>query len=227
MKERILIVEDDRPIGRLLTYNFERAGWSTVWVVSGEDALRLLDRETVSLVVLDVMLPRMDGFETCRRIRSDTRFRVLPIIFLSARGAEVDRVVGLELGADDYVVKPFSPRELVLRVRRLLNRRPPPESVSVLEGGGVVVDPARHRVEAAGRTVALTSMEFKLLVLLLRRRGRVQGRERLLMDVWGRGADVHTRTVDAHIKSLRRKLGAAGVSIETVRGHGYRFREAE
>jgi DNA-binding response OmpR family regulator len=226
-KEVILVVEDDNNIARLIEYNLDRAGFSCLVAGTGEDALEVLEKQHVDLIVLDLMLPGMDGFEVCRQIKSaGSHASCAPIIILTARGEEVDRVVGFELGADDYVVKPFSPRELVLRVKAVLRRRrseePEPE---VLEAGKLLVDVPRHRVTVNGRDVELTRLEFELLATLLRRRGRVQTRDMLSADVWDMSSDVDTRTIDTHIKRLRQKLGKAGKQIETVRGLGYKFSE--
>jgi two-component system phosphate regulon response regulator PhoB len=178
------------------------------------------------LVILDVMLPGMDGLEVCRMLRQAERTRNIPIIMLTAKGEEVDRIVGFEMGADDYVAKPFSPRELLLRVKAILRRgKPADDKKELLEAGDLAVDLPRHQVTVRGKEVEVTAMEFKLLVLLMERKGRVQSRETLLGDVWGMNSvDVFTRTVDTHIKRLREKLGRAGKFIETVVGVGYRFR---
>jgi two-component system, OmpR family, phosphate regulon response regulator PhoB len=225
-KEKILIIEDDKDISRLVQYNLEKAGFVCAAVFSGENALEALKTRMFHLLILDVMLPGVDGLEVCRLVRQNTRTKNTPIIMLTAKGEEVDKVVGLELGADDYVVKPFSPRELVLRVKAILRRgKPADDQKETLEAGLLVVDRPRHQVTVSGKEVELTPMEFKLLVTLMERSGRVQTREALLDDVWGMNAvDVFTRTVDTHIKRLREKLGKAGKEIETVTGLGYRFR---
>ena len=225
-KEKILIIEDDKDISRLVQYNLDKAGYACAAAFSGEDALNALKSRMFSLIILDVMLPGMDGLEVCRTLRQMERTRNIPIIMLTAKGEEVDRIVGLEMGADDYVVKPFSPRELLLRVKAILRRGKPADGKKeLLESGELVVDLPRHEVLVHGKEVELTAMEFKLLVLLMERQGRVQSRETLLTDVWGMNAvDVFTRTVDTHIKRLREKLGRAGKAIETVVGVGYRFR---
>jgi two-component system phosphate regulon response regulator PhoB len=176
-------------------------------------------------LLLDLMLPDMSGTEICRQIRVSPRTKQLPVIMLTAKGEEIDRVVGLELGADDYVVKPFSIRELILRMRAVLRRaqRDPDDEVPLVFGD-LHIDPPGHRVWVGGDEITLTYLEFKLLTTLLARKGRVQTRDRLLSDVWDINADVTTRTVDTHVKRLREKLGPAGDYIETVRGVGYRFR---
>jgi two-component system, OmpR family, phosphate regulon response regulator PhoB len=226
-KEIVLVVEDDNNIARLIKYNLDRAGFSCLVAGTGEGALEVLGKQHVDLMVLDLMLPEMDGFEVCRQIKNaGSRVSSVPIIILTARGEEVDRIVGFELGADDYVVKPFSPRELVLRTKAVLRRKksekPEPE---VLEAGKLLVDVPRHRVTVSGREVELTRLEFDLLLTLLGRRGRVQTRDMLSADVWDISSDVDTRTIDTHIKRLRQKLGTAGKQIETVRGLGYKFSE--
>jgi len=226
-KEVVLVVEDDNNIARLIKYNFDRAGFSCLVAGTGEDALEVLGKQHVDLMVLDLMLPEMDGFEVCRQIKNaGGRASFVPIIILTARGEEVDRIVGFELGADDYVVKPFSPRELVLRAKAVLRRKKSEETEpEVLEAGKLLVDVPRHRVTVNGREVELTRLEFDLLATLLRRRGRVQTRDMLCADVWDMSSDVATRTIDTHIKHLRQKLGKTGKQIETVRGLGYKFSE--
>ena len=223
-KDRILVVEDDAGISTLVAYNLEKSGFEPITAAAGEQALDIMTRERFDLVILDIMLPEMDGFEVCRRIRRGTIQQNVPIIMLTAKGQEVDRIVGLELGADDYVVKPFSPRELMLRVKAILKRHRPDETQSqILTAGNLHVDIPKHRVRVNDETVELTHLEFKLLVTLMERRGRAQSRDILLEAVWGVTADVVTRTVDTHIKRLRQKLGPAGSFIDTVRGLGYRF----
>jgi len=224
--KNILIVEDDRNISKLIKFNLEKEGCDAFAVPNGEDALEHLKRFSADLVILDIMLPKMDGFEVCRRIKQDPKLKNIPIIMLTAKGEEVDRIVGLELGADDYIVKPFSPRELTLRVKAILRRGSAPAAVKeVLRAGGIVLDSAAHKVTAGKKGVELTPMEFKLLATLMERSGRVQSREQLLTDVWDIAADVDTRTIDTHIKRLREKLGKPGDAIRTVRGLGYQFRE--
>ncbi len=226
MKKKILIIEDDKDIARLIQYNLDKAGHACEVAVSGEDGLKALMRQPADLVLLDVMLPGADGFEICRRIKQDESCKNIPVIMLTAKGEEVDRVVGLELGAEDYVVKPFSPRELVLRIKAVLRRHKPDEDGSgFLKAGDLLVDSQAHRVTVKGKEIVLTAMEFKLLSSLMERRGRVQDREKLLADVWGIDADVFTRTVDTHVRRLRSKLGKTGAMIETVIGAGYRFRQ--
>ena len=225
-KEEILIVEDDKNISRLIKFNLEKEGYDTFAVGDGEEALAHLKKFSVDLVILDIMLPKMNGFEVCRAVKQDPKLRNIPLIMVTAKGEEVDRVVGLELGADDYIVKPFSPRELVLRVKAILRRgKTEATKKEVLRAGQLVIDIGKHKVTANKKDVELTPMEFKLLETLVERQGRVQSREQLLTDVWDMAADIDTRTIDTHIKRLREKLGKAGDMIVTVRGLGYKARE--
>jgi len=226
--EKILIVEDDKHISKLVKYNLEKAGFECIVTITGEEALEILDKEPIDLIILDIMLPKMDGLQTCKIIKQDKKLSSIPIIMLTAKGEEVDRVVGFELGADDYVVKPFSPRELVLRTKAILKRGTPQEiTKDILSADKLKVDIPRHKVTFDNKTIELTAMEFKLLITLMQRRGKVQSRDRLLDDVWDIASDVTTRTIDTHIKRLRHKLGKAGKLIETVRGLGYKFSEEE
>jgi two-component system phosphate regulon response regulator PhoB len=227
-KEKILVVEDDKHISKLVSYSLKNEGFESVVCESGEKALEALDAGSFDLIVLDLMLPEMDGLEVCQKVRQDEELSHLPIVMLTAKGEEVDRVVGFELGADDYVVKPFSPRELVLRIKAILKRKSTTKkSESVLSAGDLYVDIPRHKVTINEREISLTPMEFNLLVMLMQRRGRVLSRDVLLDNVWGFIVDVTTRTVDTHVKRLRQKLGKMGKWIETVRGVGYRFREED
>lgn len=227
-KECLLIVEDDKDISKLLKYNLEKAGFYCAIAFSGEDALQILDREPLDLVVLDIMLPGMDGLEVCKWMRKSEKNARLPIIMLTAKGEEVDRIVGFELGADDYIVKPFSPRELILRIKAILKRKNEEilKEKDILVSGEIMIDISRHKVFARKKEIELTPMEFNLLVTLVKRSGRVQTREKLLNDVWDMAADVTTRTIDTHVKKLRKKLGKSGRLLETVRGVGYRFSES-
>ncbi len=225
---RILIVEDDKHISKLVKYNLEKAGFDCTVTITGEEALEVLDKEPIELIILDIMLPKMDGFQACKQIKQDKKFSHIPIIMLTAKGEEVDRVVGFELGADDYVVKPFSPRELVLRVKAILKRGKPEEGTKdILTQNKLKVDIPRHKVFIDKKEIDLTQMEFKLLTTLMQRKGKVQTRDRLLDDVWDIAAEVTTRTIDTHIKRLRQKLGKMGKLVETVRGIGYRFSEED
>jgi two-component system phosphate regulon response regulator PhoB len=227
MLTSILIVEDEQDLASTLAYNLQREGYQTVIAGDGAAALAALRREPPpGAVLLDLMLPDMSGTEICKRLREDERTRQIPVIMLTAKGEEIDRVVGFEVGADDYVVKPFSVRELMLRVRALLRRAQPADAAAdAIAFGPLRVDNEAHRVWIGDREVTLTALEFRLLWTFISRRGRVQTRNALLSDVWGIDADVTTRTVDTHVKRLREKLGDAGRFIETLRGVGYRFRD--
>ncbi len=230
MTERILVVDDEPDILDVVAYNLEQAGYRVSAVRDGRSAIAEAERQRPDLVVLDIMLPDLSGMEVCRSLRRSEKTRGVPILMLTARSDEVDRVVGFEVGADDYVTKPFSPRELVLRVRAILRRRastPGETEEAVLVHGCLTLDVGRHEVEVDGEVVDLTSIEFKLLHDLMSRRGRVQSRDALLDRVWGYATGVETRTVDTHVKRLREKLGRAGAYIETVRGVGYKLSERE
>lgn len=225
----LLVVEDDQNLAKLLEYNLERAGYKCHLSGTGEDALQQLTRKSFDLVLLDIMLPGIDGFEVCRKIRGNQRYRDLPIIMLTARGEEIDRILGFELGIDDYVVKPFSPRELNLRVRAILkrDRRQGGRIQDRLKTGTLEVDLTRHIVTLDGNELVLTLMEFKLLVALLKHKGEAQSRERLLSDVWEVDRTINTRTIDTHITRIREKLGETGSMIKTVRGIGYKLEEID
>jgi len=224
--DSILIVDDEPDLLELVRVNLDQAGYSVETAGSGRDALAAVRRSAPDLVVLDLMLPDLSGTELCRRIRSDPALADLPIIMLTAKAAEVDRVVGFEVGADDYVTKPFSPRELALRVAAVLRRRQGSNGSSKLYTCGPIrLDPTRHRCFVDDVEVMLTAKEFGLLSELMQRPGRVVTRDGLLEHVWGRDVTVTSRTIDTHLKRLREKLGTAGSMIETVRGVGYRFAE--
>jgi len=225
-KESVLIVEDDEDILALLEYNFQNAGFEVSVARDGLEALNKLRRQQPDLVLLDIMLPGADGFEVCKAIKRDPKTAHVPVIMLTARGEEVDRIVGLELGADDYVVKPFSPRELILRARAVLKRLSPEAAPKqVLRRNGLNVDLDAHRAEAQGEEIPLTATEFKLLAELFKSQGRVHTRDQLLNTVWGYEFEGYARTVDTHVRRLRQKLGGHSALIETVRGVGYRFKE--
>jgi DNA-binding response OmpR family regulator len=227
MSTKILIVDDEPDALELIEFNLKGAGFQVVTATDGESALKKARTLLPALMILDVMLPSPDGLEVCRVLRRDPATAAMPIIMLTARAGEIDRVLGLELGADDYVTKPFSPRELVLRVKALLRRKPlPGEGAGErLEAGELWIDVPRHETAVGGSKIDLTATEFKLLVTLARRRGRVQSRDQLLRDVWEYDSLIDTRTVDTHVRRLREKLGRASARIETVRGVGYRFAE--
>ena len=224
----ILVAEDDRDIADLIRHYLERAGWTATVVSSGDAALSSARARTPDVVILDVMMPALSGFEVCRALRADKTTAAIPIIMLTARAEEADRIVGLELGADDYISKPFSPKELVARIRALVRRtrRAEPED-STLRFAGVLVDLTRHTVTDAGREVRLTAKEFLLLKYLLEHRGRVLSRDLLLGDVWGYRYTGGTRTVDVHVRRLREKLPALVEGLVTVKQFGYKLVENE
>jgi two-component system phosphate regulon response regulator PhoB len=222
----VLLVEDERDIAELVRYHVEKAGMRCVHASDGGSALRLARANAPDVVVLDLMLPGLDGLEVCRQLRREPATGRLPIIMLTARGEEVDRVVGLELGADDYVVKPFSPRELVARIRAVLRRAEAPERKPAGHATGALrVDEARHAVTVSGRPVTLTAKEFGLLAALMKADGRVLSREQLLETVWGyaNAVEIESRTVDVHVRRLRAKLGSEAQRVVTVKAVGYRF----
>jgi DNA-binding response OmpR family regulator len=222
----ILIVEDERDVVDLLTLNLRKAGGFKISTApDGATGLHKARTEKPAFIILDLMLPKMPGLEVCKILKTDPATRHIPIMMLTAKAEEIDRIVGLEFGADDYVTKPFSPREVILRIKAILRRGRGESDEETVTAGAITIDPVRHQVSVAGKRVHLTSIEFKLLRTLLQRRGRVQARDRLLNDVWGYESVIDTRTVDTHVRRLREKLGKAGDAIETVRSFGYRFRE--
>ena len=224
MKQKVLVVDDEPDALELIAFNLKGAGLDVVTASDGAEALKKATQQSPDLIVLDVMLPEVDGLEVCKVLRRDPKSAGIPILMLTAKAAELDRVLGLELGADDYVTKPFSPRELVLRVKRLLRGAQPSETTpDRFEWKELSVDVPRHRVMVKGKPIELTATEFKLLLTLIQRRGRVQARDKLLQDVWEYEATIDTRTVDTHMRRLREKLGAASKYLDTVRGVGYRF----
>jgi phosphate regulon transcriptional regulator PhoB len=224
---RIVIIEDEKDIVELVRYNLRKEGLEVVGFGRGREGLDYIRRNPADLVLLDVLLPDFDGFEICRALRADDRTRALPVIFLTAKGAEIDRVVGLEIGADDYVVKPFSPRELVARVKAVLRRKAPAAEVKeVAEGGEVRLDASTREVIVRGEPVDLSALEFRLLHFLVSNPRRIFSRDRLLDGVWGRDRFVTPRTVDVHIRRLRSKIEVDPENpryLQTVRGSGYRF----
>ena len=224
----ILIVEDEPDLRALVCHQIEAAGMTAVGCGTGLEGLALVRSKRPDLVLLDLMLPDIQGVEVCRRLRADPATATLPVIMLTARTSEFDRVLGFETGADDYVSKPFSSRELVLRVQAMLRRRGTGATEeTVLSAPGLSVDTARHQVRVDGEEIKMTALEFRLLTTLVSRRGRVQTRQMLLEDVWGLSPELQTRTVDTHVKRLRERLGRAGEAIETVRGVGYCYRESK
>ena len=225
--KKVLVVEDEADVVELLVRAFKRAaGFNVITAEDGAVGLRRAREESPVLVILDLMLPKMPGLEVCKILKGDALTRHIPILMLTAKAEEIDRIVGLELGADDYVSKPFSPREVVLRAQAILRRGEAPSDTQSFVAGPIHVDGSRHQVLVNGKVVHLTSIEFKLLRTLVQRRGRVQERDRLLSDVWGYESVIDTRTVDTHVRRLREKLGKAGDAIETIRGFGYRLRES-
>src|SRR3990172_8481497 len=224
MKQAILVVDDENDILTLLKYNLEKAGFKVLPSQDGPEAINTAAREKPDLIVLDIMLPSMEGTEVCRILKGREGTRDIPIIMLTAKGEELDRIVGFELGADDYIIKPFSPRELVLRVKAVLKRGQEKE-LKVIKAGPVNIDIGKSTASVEGKVLSLTATEFRLLVELAKSPGRVLTREVLLDRVWGEGCFVIDRTVDTHMTRLREKLGDHGDCIETVRGFGYRFRE--
>ncbi len=226
MAPTILIVDDERDLVSTIQFSLEREGWQTRVAYDGRSALDTAAGDPVpDLILLDLMLPDMTGTDICRVLRSRDRTKDVPIIMVTAKDDEIDRVVGFEVGADDYVPKPFSMRELLLRIKAILRRRDKPRDTAVdLAFGRLKVDEDAHRVWVDGDEITLTALEFRLLSTFLSRKGRVQSRDALLHDVWGHTPGLPTRTVDTHVQRLRKKLGPAADYIETLRGVGYRFR---
>ncbi len=226
MEEKILIVEDEKDIARMLEYNFKKAGYRTVLAHDGSFAALTAAKERPSLILLDIMLPGLDGLEVCRRIRTDSKTAAIPIIMLTAKGDEADKVVGLEMGADDYVTKPFSIKELLSRVKAVLRRTAAcGEALQVYRAGDLELDCSRVLALVRGKPLDLAAREFELLKALMSAGGKMLSREALLEKAWGMdaAAEVETRTVDVHIGTLRKKLGAEGRRIVTVKNYGYRF----
>ncbi|MFH1036004.1 MAG: response regulator transcription factor [Pseudomonadota bacterium] len=227
-KPVVLVVEDERDILDLVDFHLRQAGYQVLKAPDGLQGLRLAQEQRPDLLVLDLMLPGLDGKELCRRLKQSEATRAIPVLMLTALASETDRIIGFEIGADDYLTKPFSPRELVLRVQAILRRLGEPESGQpLLRLGGLSIDLDRHAVEVDGQAVELTATEFRLLHRLASQVGRVQTREALLEQVWGYAYQGYARTVDTHIRRLRGKLGSMSEQVETVRGIGYRWREEE
>jgi two-component system phosphate regulon response regulator PhoB len=226
MSHRILVVDDEPDITALVAYHLAKAGYRVSTAANGPDALRAAREERPDVVILDIMLPTVSGYDVLGEMRRREETREVGVILLTARREEADRIKGLSLGADDYLTKPFSPQELTLRVQALLRRLGSPAIIagSTLSAGTISIDRSSHRVTVDGVELELTATEFKLLLTLVERRGRVQSRPQLLETVWEAQPDIQTRTVDMHVQRLRTKLGEAGSMIETVRGFGYRFR---
>lgn len=226
MKPKILVVDDEPDAIELIGFNLKSAGYEVITAENGGDALKKARAFLPNVILLDLMIPEVDGLEVCKILRRDPETAGIPIIMVTAKAAELDRILGLELGANDYVTKPFSPRELTLRVKNLLNRSGPiEEKRDRYQVGEITVDIPRHAVTVNRKPIDLTATEFKLLTTLIERRGRVQSRERLLQDVWHYENLIDTRTVDTHMRRLREKLGKAARFLDTVRGVGYRFNE--
>jgi len=225
MSQKILLIEDEPDIRKTLEYNLSREGFDVICASSLSEGKNYINTNQFSLILLDLMLPDGSGLDLCRELKTDSDKKLTPIIILTAKDDEVDKVVGFELGADDYVTKPFSVRELILRVKAVLKRgNAKSENLEVQrQFGDLVIDVDSHEVYVDNEPVTLTALEFKLLRQLVDRRGRVQSRDQLLSDVWGYSAEVTTRTVDTHIKRLREKLGAMGKYVQTIRGVGYKF----
>ena len=231
LKDQILLVEDEPDLLQTLSFNFENEGYKVAKALDGKEAIKFLeDDDSISLVILDLMLPDMSGLDICRRIRATDNLKDILVIMVTAKGEEVDRVVGFEVGADDYVVKPYSVRELLLRVGGMLKRSSKENQSNdkdLVEYEDLKIDNNKHKVYLSDGKISLTSKEFKLLKHLLLKADKVQSRDNLLEKVWGYNNDVTTRTVDTHIKRLRSKIGKYGDKIETIRGEGYLFNKSE
>jgi two-component system phosphate regulon response regulator PhoB len=222
----ILIIEDEKDIVDLIEYHLKQSGFSVMSALDGPTGLERARKKSPSLIILDLMLPGMDGKDICRSLKSNPLTQSIPVLMLTAKAEETDRLIGFELGADDYVTKPFSPKELVLRVKAILRRKGiDQEGEKIIRIADLLIDIDRHQVSIKKNPIRLTSTEFKLLVELASKRGRVLTREHLLDRVWGYTYEGYARTVDTHVRRLREKLGPLGDSIETIRGVGYRFRE--
>ena len=228
-RKKILIADDEPDVLNLLALNLRREGFDVLKAEDGARALEIARAEAPDLVVLDLMMPGMSGLEVTKQLKQSPATNRIPILMLTARAEEVDRIVGLELGADDYVTKPFSPREIVLRVQAVLRRAVVTDTTKedVIETGPIQIDRAKHEVRIDGKACDFTATEFKLLSVLMERQGRLQSRDVLLNDVWGYESAIDTRTVDTHVRRLREKLGSAADLIETVRGFGYRMVASE
>jgi len=226
VKEKILIVEDEKDIAKMLEYNLKKEGFRTISASDGEDALDLAAREHPDLILLDLMLPGIDGLEVCRTLKKENKTAAVPIIMLTAKAQEADKIVGLELGADDYVTKPFSPRELIARIKAVLRRGKEKEKLpGILQIGDLSVDFSKISVSIKNKPIELTSKEFELLKTLIQAKGRVLSRDYLLDTIWGfdHALEIQTRTVDVHVRTLRKKLKSCARYIITVKNYGYRF----
>jgi DNA-binding response OmpR family regulator len=225
-KGTVLLIDDEKDILEMVRYSLEKEGFDAIMASDGQSGLDIANRHKPDIIILDLMMPGLDGVEVCKRLRSNAATRAIPIIMLTARAAETDRIVGLEMGADDYITKPFSPRELVARVKAVLRRtRPAEEPPQIIRQGDIVIDLSRHEVTCLGKPVSLTATEFKILQTLASRPGRVFGRDEIIDAAIGDDNNVFDRTIDVHVTAIRKKLGKQGDTIETVRGFGYKFRE--
>lgn len=225
-KTTVLVIDDEKDLLELVRYNLEKEHFDVIVAADSKKGLEIAQRHQPDLLVLDLMMPGIGGLDICRTLRSDSGTANIPILMLTAKAAEADRVIGLEMGADDYLTKPFSPRELVARVRAILRRSSPePVSGQIIRRGDLSIDIPRHEVKFAGKTVSLTATEFRILEFIAARPGRVLSRDQIIDAALGQDAAVIDRTIDVHITSLRKKLGNGGAKIETVRGFGYKFRE--
>jgi len=230
MKETILIVEDEKDIVKMLDYNLKKEGFKTLSVRNGEDAIDSARGERPDIIILDLMLPGIDGLEVCKTLKADSKTTSIPIIMLTAKSQESDKVVGLELGADDYVTKPFSPRELIARIKAVLRRGKEKDKLpEMLKVGDLTVDLAKIAVTVKGKPIELTGKEFELLKTLIKSRGRVLSRDYLLDTIWGfdQASEIQTRTVDVHIRTLRKKLKSEAGRVVTVKNYGYRFEDED
>jgi len=230
MKETILIVEDEKDIVKMLEYNLKKEGFNTLSAMDGEDALDMATRRHPDLILLDLMLPGMDGLEVCKKLRQEAKTSLLPVIMLTAKSQEADKIVGLELGADDYLTKPFSPRELIARIKAVLRRvKEKDKTPEVIKLGDLIIDSAQVMVTVKGKPVELTAKEFELLKTLVKAKGRVLSRDFLLDNIWGfdHAIEIQTRTVDVHIRTLRKKLKSESKHIITVKNYGYKFADAD
>lgn len=230
MAQSILIIEDDADIAQLIAYQLKQAKYQTEIASDGEAGLKAVERSLPALVILDLMLPGRNGIEVCQILKKGPKTKNIPVLMVTAKSEEADRITGFEVGADDYLPKPFSPRELVLRVHAIFKRmkagaEPLPQPAEPITFGDLTVDPIRHEVKCQNKLVALTALEFRLLYYMMERKGTVVNRDTLLDQVWGYDPALTTRTVDTHVKRLRQKLDKAGDAIETVRGIGYRWRD--
>lgn len=226
MKEKILIVEDEKDIAKMLDYNLKKEGFRAISAHYGEDALDMAHRECPDLIILDLMLPGIDGFEVCKTLKKENKTANIPIIMLTAKSQESDKIVGLELGADDYVTKPFSPRELIARIKAILRRAKEKDKIpEILKIGDLVIDLLKISVSVKSKVIELTAKEFELLTTLVKAKGRVLSRDYLLDTIWGfdHAMEIQTRTVDVHIRTLRKKLKSEAKHIITVKNYGYRF----